>query len=164
MNTMTETQTTRPHALAIDLLKAELTKAGQQVIYYGNQARRAHARPKRDGAEIERAEKLVNQWRDRHGRLQESLLVLEDAQRQLQPERQLPPVMGGGELNYFAAADAIAGYFIERPENIEILNAKPLGHGHWDVDTKVTYAGTKTPEPRPFLLVRTSTGKLLVNP
>ena len=154
----TAAHTTTPHAFAIDVLKKELADCSLQASAADTKARQAAARPARDGAERARTAAAAARWRDLHARLNESLLVLEEAQRADQPQAR------GGELNYFAAADAIAGHFISRPENIEIINAKPLGHGSWDVETKVTYAGTDKPEPRPFLLVRTSTGKLLVNP
>lgn len=151
----------RPHAFAIDLLKKELADCSLQIAAAETKARQAAARPNRDGAERERTRAAAQRWRDLHGRLIESLLVLEDAQplavKPAQPA-------AGGELNYFAAADAIAGHFIERPQNVELIRSKLLGHGQWDVDANVTYAGSGKTELRPFLLVRTSTGKLLVNP
>jgi hypothetical protein len=62
------------------------------------------------------------------------------------------------------AADVISRYFISPPENVEIISSDYLGGNCWNVETRVTYAGTDKPEPRPFLLVLSDAGKLLVNP
>lgn len=153
----------RPHAFAIELLKKELADCSLQISAADTKARQAAARPARDGAERERTRAAAQRWRDLHGRLAESLLVLENAQRAGQQQPAEQPA-AGPELNYFAAADAIAGHFIERPQNVELIRSKLLGHGQWDVDANVTYAGSGKTELRPFLLVRTSTGRLLVNP
>lgn len=113
---------------------------------------------------IENRRRLVNvamiRWNTDPEDQRMSELVIETVQNYLEALRAAPPV----EPLPAKAAEVISGYFIHRPEHVEILSSDYLGHHCWNVETKVTYADSGKTEPRAFLLALNAAGKLVVNP
>jgi hypothetical protein len=153
--------TTTPHAAAIELLTREAEALQRKQIILDRNWRKAIAQPPRaySPADVDAAQDAVNKNRDLTGRLRESIGALQTDQaaraaQQAERDAQLPT----------AAGEAIKKFFIERPEALDITGSEYLGHGQWNVDAHVQYAGTTRVEPRSFLLVRTPDFRLLVNP